>query len=156
MVATIANGGVRVEPTLVDSYVAPDGSLTPGPTPDVHRVVSAETARTVSRMMENVVSDRGTAPMAQIPGYRVAGKTGTAERVDDSCGCYRGYTASFIGFAPADDPALVVSVTLQNPVNGRYGGELGGPVFTKVMRFALQSLEIPPTGRHAPKMRLTY
>jgi len=154
--ATIANGGVRVEPTLVDAYVAPDGTQTPAPAPETHRVITAKTAKTVSRMMETVVSDEGTAPMAQIPGYRVAGKTGTAERVDDACGCYRGYTASFIGFAPADDPALVVSVTLQDPVNGRYGGLLGGPVFKNVMTFALQTLEIPPTGRHAPKIRLTY
>ena len=94
--------------------------------------------------------------MAQIPGYRVAGKTGTAERVDASCGCYRGYTASFIGFAPADDPALVVSVALQAPVNGHYGGELGGPVFKRVMSFALQSQGIPPTGSHPPRMKLTW
>ena len=76
-------------------------------------------------MLESVVSEEGTAPMAEIPGYRVAGKTGTANRVDDSCGCYRGYTASFIGFAPADKPALVVAVTLQDPKNGHYGGMLG-------------------------------
>jgi cell division protein FtsI (penicillin-binding protein 3) len=94
--------------------------------------------------------------MAQIPGYRVAGKTGTAERVDDTCGCYRGYTASFVGFAPADDPALVTSVTLQDPKNGRYGGLLGGPVFKRVMSFALQSQKIPPTKDDPPKLRLTY
>ena len=106
--------------------------------------------------METVVSDEGTAPMAQIPGYRVAGKTGTAERVVESCGCYQGYTASFIGFAPADDPALVVSVTLQDPVNGHYGGELGGPVFKRVMSFALQTQQIPPTKYDPPHLRLTY
>lgn len=154
--ATIANDGVRVEPTLVAATVAPDGTVTEAAPPKRHRVVSAKTADTLRRMMESVVSDNGTAPMAQIPGYRVAGKTGTAERVDDSCGCYRGYTASFIGFAPADDPALVVSVTLQDPVRGHYGGVLGGPVFKDVMSFALQSMQVPPTGRRAPTMRLTY
>jgi cell division protein FtsI (penicillin-binding protein 3) len=76
--------------------------------------------------------------------------------VDPECGCYRGFTASFIGFAPADNPALVVSVTLQDPVNGHYGGTLGGPVFKKVMSFALQSQQIPPTGDKAPALRLTY
>ena len=154
--ATIANNGVRVEPSLIDGTYEPDGTFAPAPAPARHRVVSAETARTLSEMMESVVSDEGTAPMAQIPGYRVAGKTGTAERVDDSCSCYRGYTASFIGFAPADDPALVVSVTLQDPTNGHYGGVLGGPVFKRVMSFALQSQQIPPTLTKAPNMRLTY
>ena len=107
--------------------------------------------------METVVSDEGTAPMAQIPGYRVAGKTGTAERVDEACGCYRGYTASFIGFAPADKPALVVSVTLQDPKNGPLRRRLlGGPVFKRVTSFALQSEQVPPTPTSAPSMRLTY
>ena len=154
--ATIANNGVRVEPSLVDGTVAPDGTFSPAPAPVQHRVVSAQTAKTLSKMMETVVSDQGTAPMAEIPGYRVAGKTGTAQRVDDSCGCYRGYTASFIGFAPADHPALVASVVLQNPVNGHFGGVLGGPVFKRVMSFALQSQEIPPTKDNPPKMRLTF
>ncbi len=154
--ATIANNGVRVEPTLIDGTTSTDGTFVPAKPPARHRVVSAQTATTLREMMESVVSDEGTAPMAQIPGYRVAGKTGTAERVDDSCGCYRGYTASFIGFAPADDPALVVSVTLQAPVNGHYGGELGGPVFKRVMSFALQDQQIPPTQTTVPKMRLTF
>lgn len=154
--ATIANNGVRVEPTLVAGTSAPDGSFTPAPPPARHRVVSAETAKTLREMMETVVSDEGTAPMAQIPGYRVAGKTGTAERVDESCGCYQGFTASFIGFAPADKPAIVISVTLQNPQGEHYGGVLGGPVFKRVMSFALQSKQVPPTSTTPPSLRLTY
>jgi cell division protein FtsI (penicillin-binding protein 3) len=97
-------------------------------------------------MMESVVSANGTAPSAAIPGYRVAGKTGTAQRIDDTCGCYRGYTASFIGFAPADKPAYVISVTIQDPKGLHWGGYLGGPVFKKVMSFVLQSKGIAPTG----------
>lgn len=154
--ATIANNGVRVEPTVVAGTSAPDGSFTPAPAPERHRVISAETASTLREMMETVVSDEGTAPLAQIPGYRVAGKTGTAERVDESCGCYRGYTASFIGFAPADKPAIVVSVTLQDPKNGHYGGLLGGPVFKRVTSFALQSEQVPPTATAPPSLRLSY
>ena len=95
--------------------------------------------------MESVVSGSGTAPTAAIPGYRVAGKTGTAMRIDDTCGCYRGYTASFIGFAPADKPAYVISVTIQDPQGMHWGGTLGGPVFKKVMSFVLQSRHIAPT-----------
>ena len=152
--ATIANGGVRVQPSLIAGTVAPDGAFTSSPVPAETRVVSARTAATVRDMLESVVSDQGTAPMARIPGYRVAGKTGTANRVDDTCHCYRGFTASFIGFAPADAPRLVVSVTLQNPKGVHYGGRLGGPVFRQVMGFALQTLGIPPTGTMPPKMRL--
>jgi len=154
--ATIANNGVRVEPTVVAGTSAPDGSFSPAPPPERHRVISAQSATTLREMMEAVVSDEGTAPMAQIPGYRVAGKTGTAERVDESCGCYRGFTASFIGFAPADKPAIVVSVTLQDPKNDHYGGVLGGPVFKRVTSFALQSGHVPPTPSSAPSMRLIY
>ncbi len=153
--ATIANGGVRVQPSVVAGTTAPDGTFAPAPAASQTRVVSTRTASKVSRMLESVVSEEGTAPMAQIPGYRVAGKTGTANRVDDTCGCYRGYTASFIGYAPADDPALVVAVTLQDPRNGHYGGLLGGPVFTKVMTFGLSSMQVPPTGTRPEPYRLT-
>ena len=95
--------------------------------------------------MESVVSANGTAPEAAIPGYRVAGKTGTAQRVDETCHCYRGYTASFIGFAPADKPQYVISVTIQGPQGIHWGGTLGGPVFKKVMSFVLQSRHVSPT-----------
>jgi cell division protein FtsI (penicillin-binding protein 3) len=153
--ATIANNGVRVQPSLVAGTVAPDGSFVASGAPSTTRVVSARTAATLRAMLESVVSDEGTAPMAKIPGYRVAGKTGTANRVDPACSCYRGYTASFIGFAPADQPRLVVAVTLQNPRNGHYGGRLAGPVFRDVMAFALQSMKVPPTGTAPPRLKLT-
>ncbi len=153
--ATIANDGVRVQPSLVAGSTGPTGVFTPAPAPTKTRVVSPTTAAEVRAMLESVVSDEGTAPMARIPGYRVAGKTGTANRIDSSCGCYRGYTASFIGFAPADAPRLVVAVTLQNPKNGHFGGRLAGPVFKDVMSFALQTLQIPPTGTTPPRLRIT-
>ena len=105
--------------------------------------------------MESVVSPNGTAPSAAIPGYRVAGKTGTAMRVDPNCGCYSGYTASFIGFAPADKPKYVISVTIQNPKGAHYGGALGGPVFKKVMTFVLQSQHVAPTRAKIEAIALT-
>jgi len=151
--ATIANGGVRVSPSLVAGFDTPDG-FRPAPQPAATRVVSERTARAVTTMMEAVTGDGGTAPNVRIPGYRVAGKTGTAQRVNDSCGCYRGYTMSFIGFAPADDPSLVVGVTLQDPRRGLGGGSTAGPVFRDVMAFALQNRGIPPTGDSRPKVRL--
>lgn len=143
--ATIANDGVRVTPTVVAGISDAAGRYTPASQQKSVRVVSAETAKKMRLMMESVVSPTGTAPTAAIPGYRVAGKTGTAQRVDDSCGCYRGYTASFIGFAPADQPEFVVSVTIQDPKGLHWGGYLGGPVFKKVMSFVLKDQHVPPT-----------
>jgi cell division protein FtsI (penicillin-binding protein 3) len=144
--ATIANDGVRVSPTVIAGTRDASGNFTPAPGRTSQRVVSSETAKAMRLMMESVVSGNGTAPSAAIPGYRVAGKTGTAQRIDDTCGCYRGYTASFIGFAPADKPAYVISVTIQDPKGMHWGGVLGGPVFKKVMSFVLQSRHIAPTG----------
>jgi cell division protein FtsI (penicillin-binding protein 3) len=144
--ATIANDGVRVSPTVIAGTSDSSGNYTPSATRESVRVISPETAAQMRLMMESVVSVNGTAPSAAIPGYRVAGKTGTAQRIDDTCGCYRGYTASFIGFAPADKPAYVISVTIQDPKGMHWGGYLGGPVFKKVMSFVLQSKGIAPTG----------
>ena len=101
-------------------------------------------------MLEGVVGKEGTAPEAKIAGYRVAGKTGTADRYDARVGGYSGKTASFIGFAPADDPEIVVAVTLQRPIKGYFGGAVAGPVFHDVMTYALQELQIPPD-RHRPR-----
>ncbi len=154
--ATIANGGERVTPQLIKGFTDADGHFTPAAAPERSRVVSSRTARMVSNMLESVVSEEGTAPTAAIPGYRVAGKTGTAYRYDERCGGYCGYTASFIGFAPADDPEVVVACTIQNPVNGHFGGQLCGPVFTEVMKFALASLKVPPTGTKPPRLRLAW
>jgi cell division protein FtsI (penicillin-binding protein 3) len=104
-------------------------------------------------MLEFVVGDGGTAREAKIPGYRVAGKTGTADRVG-AYGVYAGKTASFIGFAPADKPEFVVAVILQNPIRGYSGGATAGPVFKDVMTYALQQFGIPPTGTPPPVMKL--
>ncbi len=143
--ATIANDGIRVSPTVIAGTSDSDGHFTPSANRQEVRVISSATASQLRLMMESVVSANGTAPEAAIPGYRVAGKTGTAQRVDESCHCYRGYTASFIGFAPADKPRYVISVTIQGPQGIHWGGTLGGPVFKKVMSFVLQSRHVSPT-----------
>jgi cell division protein FtsI (penicillin-binding protein 3) len=153
--ATIANNGVRVSPTVIAGTSDSSGNYTPSATRESVRVISADTAAKMRLMMESVVSANGTAPSAAISGYRVAGKTGTAQRIDDTCGCYRGYTASFIGFAPADNPAYVISVTIQDPKGLHWGGYLGGPVFKKVMSFVLQSKGIAPTGTKIIPVALT-
>ena len=144
--ATIANDGVRVTPTVIAGTTDTSGKFTTRNVGKSERVLSASTAQTMRKMMEGVVSAKGTAPSAAIEGYRVAGKTGTAMRIDPTCGCYSGYTASFIGFAPADKPEFVISVTIQDPKGSYYGGSLGGPVFKEVMSFVLQSEHVAPTG----------
>ncbi len=153
----IANDGVRISPTFVDEISDGEGGWEPAQEGERTRAVSKQTANQVARMLEGVVSEEGTAPEAQIKGYRVAGKTGTADRYDSSVGGYSGKTASFIGFAPADDPQLVVSVILQRPIKGYYGGTVAAPVFADVMTYALQKLKVPPTPPEdkAPKVRTT-
>ena len=143
--ATIANDGVRVTPTVIAGTTDTSGKFTARNSGSSERVISQSTAEAMRKMMEGVVSSNGTAPSAAIAGYRVAGKTGTAMRIDPSCGCYSGYTASFIGFAPADKPKFVISVTIQDPKGAHYGGSLGGPVFKEVMTFVLQSQHVAPT-----------
>ncbi|MGW7302437.1 peptidoglycan D,D-transpeptidase FtsI family protein [Streptomyces sp. NPDC054829] len=156
--STIANGGVRVEPTLVRGTKGPDGRFTPAPKPGKTRVVSARTAKTLARMLESVVDDReGTGTKARIPGYRVAGKTGTANRVDPATGKYHGYTSSFAGFAPADQPRITVYCAIQNATKGSYfGGQICGPVYKQVMEFALKTLQVPPTGAAPANLPVTY
>ena len=110
-------------------------------------------------MLESVVSEQGTAPKAAFPGYRVAGKTGTAQRVATSgprAGHYDGsYTSSFIGMAPADAPRFVTAVVLQGTgSHGYFGGQVAAPVFSKVMGFALRSYDVPPTGTRPPQLKL--
>ena len=153
-VGAVANDGVRVPPTLVASTSQADGSVRRTPRPPRTRVVSAPTARTVRSMMEMVTRDGGTAPLAAIPGYRVGGKTGTAQRFNPACGCYSGYTMSFIGMAPVDDPGVVVAVTLQAPKSALGGGVNAGPVFREVASFALETMRIAPTGTRSPRLRL--
>jgi cell division protein FtsI (penicillin-binding protein 3) len=146
VIGTIANDGVRVTPRLVAATTRPDGRVQAAPASSRTRVVKARTAQTVRLMMEAVTGKGGTAPLARVPGYRVGGKTGTAQRFDPACGCYRGYTMSFIGLAPVDRPDLVVAVTLQAPRSAIGGGVNAGPVFKDVMSFALEAQRIPPTG----------
>ncbi|MFC9089723.1 peptidoglycan D,D-transpeptidase FtsI family protein [Nocardiopsis dassonvillei] len=155
--ATVANGGVRVEPRVVAGTVNAQGEFTPSEEPEQRRVFSEETAEQLALMLEAVTSDEGTAPQARIDGYRVAGKTGTANRIDPETGGYDGggYTSTFSGFAPADDPEVVVQVVLHDPQQDYYGGEAAGPVFNDIMSFALKTLKVPPSGTEPPAIRLS-
>ena len=149
---TIANKGVRVPPSLVEGTVNDSGTFIPSAATTPTRVVTQDTAVKLSRMMEEVTGENGTASAARIKGYRVAGKTGTADRYDDKLKRYNGFTASFIGFAPAEAPKYVVAVFIQKPSAGMFGGALAGPVFNQVMSYLLERTAAPPS----PKSTLDY
>jgi cell division protein FtsI (penicillin-binding protein 3) len=140
--ATIANGGTYIQPSLVRRIIAPDGTNHPARPPETRRVVSEATAATVTRLLAYAV-DVGTGTQAQIPGFWVAGKTGTA-RIPLPDGGYSvsSYHASFIGFAPAAHPAIVVASVINNTTS--FGGSAAAPLFEQVARFALARLRVPP------------
>jgi cell division protein FtsI (penicillin-binding protein 3) len=153
--ATIANGGVRVPPTIVAGTTGADGTYVPAPRPRGYRVIKATTARQLIGILQQVPMLDATLadqPWGEIPGYSVAAKTGTAQV--GKCLCE--YGSSYIGMAPAGNPQVVVAVNVQNPKSGDYfGNAVAGPVFYRVMKFALQSLKIPPDYGKRPNVRLT-
>ncbi|MEJ7833518.1 MAG: penicillin-binding transpeptidase domain-containing protein, partial [Nocardioides sp.] len=154
-VNTIANGGVRVDPSLIrGTATMDDGTQVGTDTATTREVISPNAAKQTMLMMERVLDpEEGVAPGAAVPGYRVAGKTGTAQRVGEECGCYDGtFTVSFAGFAPSDDPRFTIYVVVQNPRNGGGGGSVAGPAFAKLMSFALRRYQVPPT--NTPPSRL--
>ncbi len=156
--ATIANGGIRVAPSIVAGTTTASGRFVPAPKPASHRVIQARTARALMAMLQQVPwldAVNGAEPWGLIPGYSVASKTGTAQ-ISNQAGCLCLYGSSYIGIAPASDPQLVVAVNVQNPRKGGYYGDIvAGPVFGKVMKFALTTLHIPPDGGKRPNVRLT-
>ncbi len=138
--SVIANGGTWIQPHLVDRIE--DGKV---PAPKRRRVISPQTARDVRHMLRDVVEE-GSGTAAQVPGYRIAGKTGTAAKPDEMGGYsdYR-YVASFAGFVPANKPRLVILVTVDEPRGAIWGGTVAAPAFAEIAKFALQYLEVPPT-----------
>jgi cell division protein FtsI (penicillin-binding protein 3) len=156
---TVANGGELITPSLVQGRaVTASGAAVGTDTAQRRRVISPEAADATARMMEMVTTaGAGTAPGAGIAGYRVAGKTGTAQQVGKDCGCYDGSLAvSFAGFAPADDPRFTVYVVIQKPQGGASGGGTAGPVFRKVLTYLLQKYAVPPTGTRPSGLPLEW
>jgi cell division protein FtsI (penicillin-binding protein 3) len=149
----VANDGVYVQPQIVEDTRNANGERMAPPAAATHRIIDASAAATLRTMLEQVTTENGTAPAAAIAGYRVAGKTGTANAIGAD-GRYSGYTSSFVGMAPADNPQLVVEAVLIKPQGDIYGGTVAGPVFQKVMSFALQTLRIPPSTTVAPALPL--
>ncbi|WP_309133021.1 penicillin-binding protein 2 [Brevibacterium sp.] len=144
VIATIANGGVHVPSTLVSGEITPSGRTIPNPGGAPKRVISEKAAKQTTSILEGVVAE-GTGKSASVSGYRVAGKTGTSQAPAAEGGGYDGYTASFVGVIPAEDPQLAISVTLQRPRKGYYGGTAAAPVFSDVAGYAMRHLRIPPS-----------
>lgn len=144
--AAFANGGTLYRPHLVRKVVSPSGQIVLEAQPDGRRVVSAGIAHTMRDLMRGVMLKKGTGEKLDIPGYPVAGKTGTAQKVDPATRRYspEHWASSFMGFAPYDDPRLVLFVVLDEPQEGHYGAAIAGPVFVKVMSAALPYLGVPP------------
>lgn len=157
-VGAIANGGTMCEPSVVSNTVDQDGKKTPVGLKPAHRVVSKKSSSIVTRMMEAVTAPDGTAPAAAIKGYRVAGKTGTAWRVDPVTGRYiRGQnTVSFLGFAPADNPRFLTYIVLDKPYSNAGGGSTAAPVFQDIMSMALERFGVAPTGAKSPTVKQTW
>ena len=157
--ATIANGGVRVQPNLIEGITGPDGHYTAqGPAPS-RQVITTKTAQELIQMLQQVpaVDEEGNQPWGIIPGYAIAAKTGTSQESGPSCPkslCE--YGSSYIGMAPGNNPQLVVAVNVQDARKGQtFGDVVAGPVFYQVMNFAVQTLQIPPDDPYVPAVRLT-
>jgi len=143
---TVAAGGVRPRPHLVRSTGGdPDHPLREKRVAG-RPVIRPETARRLREMLEQVV-ETGTGKAAQVAGYRVAGKTGTAQKAVPGAGyAGGGYIGSFLGIVPADDPKFAVLVLIDEPRGGHYGGVVAAPAFREICRQSLAYLGVPPTG----------
>ena len=149
-VNTIANGGFRVRPSVVDRIIDSEGNLVKKNTPEKVRILDEKTALEITEALKEVVLPGGTARRASLNGYVAAGKTGTAQKIvkDPVTGKNRysnsKYVSSFIGFAPLPNPKITVLVQLDEPANGYYGGEVSAPIFQAIAQETLMRLKIPP------------
>lgn len=144
--AAVANGGVLMAPKLVERLEDGRGGVVAAYAPvAVRRVLREEAARALVEALKTVPTREGTAPAAAVPGYTVAGKTGTAQKAEPGRGYVPGkYVSSFIGFLPADRPEVLIAITLDEPQRGYYGGQVAAPVFRQVAERVMQYLGVPP------------
>lgn len=146
-VSAIANGGALMRPHLVSEIRDPDGRMIKSFPPEIKRLaVSPQTAGKMMSILEGTVSENGTGEKAAIPGYRVAGKTGTAQKIDPATKRYsiQDTVSSFVGIVPAEDPRIVVLVVVDNPKGESWGGVVAAPVFKKIAEQVLRYLGVPP------------
>ena len=141
----LANAGVRISPHIVREIRGDDGSIVYRASPEQRRVVSAETAQALRRMLEGVTLN-GTAKKAQLEGYTAAGKTGTAQKIDPKTKTYSStkFIGSFVGFAPVENPAVVIIVVIDEPAGAYHGGDVAAPVFRDIAEQILPGLNVAP------------
>jgi cell division protein FtsI (penicillin-binding protein 3) len=153
---TIANNGVRIPPRIVKSVTKADGTVTTTRQPKGIEVVDPTTAKTLRTMLESVTIPGGTGVKAAVPGYRIAGKTGTAQQPDPNHGgAYSSWMNwdTFAGMMPADNPQFVVAIMVDNPAHGVEGGDVAAPLFHQIASYEVQHAHVPPTGstsKHVP------
>lgn len=155
-IAGIANHGMYNKPTILRSATDAQGRQVAVPRTEPRRIVSENTSKQVVSMMESVVSKDGFAKNMAMPDYRLAGKTGTSENFDTQLGKYSGYTSSFVGVAPAEDPQILVYAVVNEPTQGHTGGAIAGPVFYDTMRTALPRYGILPSATKGPEGGLEW
>lgn len=151
-VAAIANGGLLLTPFSVAAVRdAGGGVLRAGARRVRRRVLERDIARRMGRVLEEVVAN-GTGKPAAIPGYRIAGKTSTAQKIDPDTGRYEKYVAAFVGFLPVSDPRAVILVTLDEPTRGygHHGGQAAGPVFRAIAETVIRVMRLPPDAPPTP------
>jgi cell division protein FtsI (penicillin-binding protein 3) len=151
-VSAIANGGLLMKPYVVSSVQDADGNLISQHQPEVRRrVIDEATARRVMRVLEGVVDPESTTgKAAAVPGYRLAGKTGTAQKIGPDR-TYSQYMSSFVGILPASAPELVVLVVIDAPRKGYYGSEVAAPAFRSIAETAVRVLRLRPDAMAAPQ-----
>ncbi len=144
--AAIANDGVLMKPYLVQAVTDQNGRLLKSNSPRaIRRVVSTQTARTVARMMQTVVTEGGTGTNAALDGYTSGGKTGTAQKIGEDGRYAKGrYIASFVGFAPVENPKVAILVLVDEPKKFHYGGTVAAPAFKKIAHGTLDYMNVPP------------
>lgn len=164
MYQAIANDGVRIPPRILKATIAPDGTRTEEPRPEGVRVVSAQTAQTVRQMLRAVVQhdpmgyQQGTGPAAAVPGYQMAGKTGTAQQINPACGCYFEdvYWITFAGMATVDNPRYVIGIMMDNPHSNADGtpGHSAAPLFHNIAGWLMQRENVPLSPDPGPPLTL--
>ena len=164
MYQTIANDGVRIPPRIIKATIAPDGTRTEEPRPEGIRVVSPQTAQTVRQILRAVVQrdpmgyQQGTGPAAGVPGYQMAGKTGTAQQINPGCGCYFDdvYWITFAGMATVDNPRYVIGIMMDNPERNADGtpGHSAAPLFHNIAGWLMQRENVPLSPDPGPPLTL--
>jgi cell division protein FtsI (penicillin-binding protein 3) len=164
MYQAIANDGLRMPPRIIRATIGPDGSRTEEPRSEGIRVVSAQTAQTVRQMLRAVVQhdpmgyQQGTGPAAAVPGYQMAGKTGTAQQINPACGCYfdNVYWITFAGMATVDDPRYVIGLMMDNPERNADGtaGHSAAPLFHNIAGWLMQRENVPLSPDPGPLLTL--